>query len=86
MRKILYWWPEDGWQRGRLCQGGAFSHVVAYTRQASALRGMADTLLDAALPPTASVGRCSPQPLVSGPLGPLTRRLRPAALAGPPRP
>ena len=48
MRKILYWWPEDGWQRGRLCQGGAFSHVVAYTRQTSALRGRADTLLDAA--------------------------------------
>ena len=27
---------------------GAFSHVVAYTRQTSALRGTADTLLDAA--------------------------------------
>ena len=34
-RTILYWWPEDGWQRGtvaRLCPRGAFSHVVAYTR------------------------------------------------------
>ena len=32
-RTILYWWPEDGWQRGivaRLCPRGAFSHVVAY--------------------------------------------------------
>jgi hypothetical protein len=29
-------------------RGGAFSHVVAYTRQTSALRGTADTLLDAA--------------------------------------
>ena len=51
MRKILYWWPEDGWQRGtvaRLCPRGAFSHVVAYTRQTSALRWTADTLLDAA--------------------------------------
>ena len=50
-RTILYWWPEDGWQRGtvaRLCPRGAFSHVVAYTRQTSALRGTADTLLDAA--------------------------------------
>jgi len=44
-------WPDDGWQRGtvaRLCPRGAFSHVVAYTRQTSALRGTADTLLDAA--------------------------------------
>ena len=44
------WWPKDGWQRGsvaRLCPRGAFSHVVAYARQTSALRGTADTLLDA---------------------------------------
>jgi len=50
-RTLLYWWPTDGWQRGtvaRLCPRGAFSHVVAYTRQTSALRGTADTLLDAA--------------------------------------
>ena len=43
--------PDDGWQRGTvacLCPRGAFSHVVAYTRQTSALRGTADTLLDAA--------------------------------------
>ena len=49
---MLYWWPEDGWQRGtvaRLCPRGALSHVVAYNRQASALRGVdSDTLLDAA--------------------------------------
>ena len=30
------------------CPRGVFSHVVAYTRQTSALRGTADTLLDAA--------------------------------------
>ena len=30
----------------RLCQRAAFSHAVAYTRQASALRGTADSLLD----------------------------------------
>ena len=50
-RTLLYWWPDEGWQRGtvaRLCPRGAFSHVVAYTRQTSALRGTADTLLDAA--------------------------------------
>ena len=50
-RTVLYWWPDDGWQRGtvaRLCPRGAFSHVVAYNRQTSALRGTADTLLDAA--------------------------------------
>ena len=41
----------DGWQRGivaSLCPRGTFSHVVAYTRQASALRGTVDMLLDAA--------------------------------------
>ena len=47
-RTVLYWWPDDGRQRGtvaRLCARGAFSNVVAYTRRA--LRGTADTLLDA---------------------------------------
>ena len=66
-RTLLYWWPTDGWQRGtvaRLCPRGAFSHVVAYSRQTSALRGTADSLLDAAsygsrwvlLSPAAAVG------------------------------
>ena len=48
---MLSWWPDDGRPRGtvaRLCPRGAFSHVVAYTLQTSALRGTADTLLDAA--------------------------------------
>jgi hypothetical protein len=39
-------------QRGtvaRLCPRGAFSHVVAYFRQTSALRGTADSLLDVCL-------------------------------------
>ena len=51
----------------------AFSHVVAYTRQTSALRGTADSLLDSAsygarwrlLSPAAAVGvrgRAHPQP------------------------
>jgi hypothetical protein len=60
-RQLLHcqWWlgpgPDDGWQRGTvarhgLCPRGAFSglHVVAYTRQTSALRGTADSLLDSA--------------------------------------
>ena len=53
-RAILYWWPEDGWQRGtvaHLClrgQRGTFLHVVAYMRETSALRGTADALLVAA--------------------------------------
>ena len=39
---LLYWWPDDNWQRGtvaglRVCQRDAFSHVVAYTQQTSAL-------------------------------------------------
>ena len=61
---MLCWWPEDGWQRGtvaRVCSRGAFSHVVAYTPQTSALRGTADMLLDAA-----SYGVRSPRPLVPG--------------------
>ena len=49
-RTVLYWWPNDGLQCGtvaRLCPRGAFSHVVAYKRRMSVLRGTADTLLDA---------------------------------------
>jgi hypothetical protein len=75
-RTLLYWWPDDGWQRGtvaRTCPRGAFSHVVAYHRQTSALR-YADTaavtvtprpaLLDAARlprPGTAPAGCFSPR-------------------------
>jgi hypothetical protein len=51
-RALLYWWPEDGWQRGavaRACaRAGPFSHVVAYSRRTSALGGTAESLLDAA--------------------------------------
>ena len=43
-QQLLYWWPDDGWQRGTV----AFSHVVANTRQTSVLRGTADPLLDSA--------------------------------------
>ena len=86
-RTVLYWWPEDGWQRGRwhrrgvarLCPRGAFSHVVAYTRQTSALRGMEDTLLDAASYGVRWV-LLSPPPGA----GPPTRRLRRARSSGPP--
>ena len=48
-RQVLYWWPEDGWQFGtvaRVCPRAPFSHVVAYHRRSSALRGTVDTLLD----------------------------------------
>ena len=78
-RTLLYWWPDDGWQRGtvaRLCPRGAFSHVVAYTRQTSALRGTADTLLDAASYGTRWVL------LSAAPAAGVTRALRPR----PPRP
>ena len=43
----VYWWPDDDVQRGT-DEHLSFSHVLAYTRQTSALRGTADTLLDAA--------------------------------------
>jgi hypothetical protein len=75
-RQLLYWWPDDDWQRGtvaRLCPRPAFWHVVAYTRQTLALRGTADSLLDSAfygarwvlLPPAAAAGvrgRSRPHP------------------------
>ena len=71
-RTLLYWWPDDGWQRGteaRLC----FSHVVAYHRQTSALRGTADTLLDDASYGTRWVL------LSPGPAAGVARALRPRA-------
>ena len=51
---------------GGLCPRGAFSHVVAYTRQTSALRGTAHTLLDAAAAGFRCV-RLSPAPATNGP-------------------
>ena len=79
-RNVLYWWPDDGWQRGtvaRLCPRGAFPHVVAYrdgyTRQTSALRGTAGTLLDAAFYSFRWVLH-SPAPAAG-----MTRALRPRA-------
>jgi hypothetical protein len=50
-REVLYWWPDDGWQTGRVTRlypRSPFSHVVAYRRSDSALHGTVDTLLDAA--------------------------------------
>ena len=50
-RTVLYWWSDDGWQRGTVAcpyPRNAFLHVMAYILQTSALRGLADTLLDAA--------------------------------------
>ena len=52
-RRIQYWWPEDGWQLGTVAQtcrprASSFSHVVAYHRRTSALRGTVESLLDAA--------------------------------------
>jgi hypothetical protein len=75
-RQLLYWWLDDGWQCGtvaRLCPRPAFSHVVAYTRHTSALRGTADSLLDSAsysarclllspAPATGVRGRAGPHP------------------------
>ena len=78
-REVLYWWPDDGWQRGRvarLCPRSPFSHVVAYRRSDSALHGTVDTLLDAAsygtrwvlLSPAESSGvsRLRPRPSLAG--------------------
>ena len=49
-RTLLYWWPDHGWQRAPSLDGWqrvAFSHVLAYAIQTSALRGTADKLLGA---------------------------------------
>ena len=48
-RKILYWWPGEGWQLGSVARVSAkagFSHVVAYNKTSPAIRGTADSLLD----------------------------------------
>ncbi len=81
---ILYCWLTDGWQRStvaRLCPNGAFSHVVAYSRQTSALCCTADSLLDASsycigwvLLSPAAVAGVSRDP----PAGPLWRPLLPS--------
>jgi hypothetical protein len=60
--RSLYWWTSDSWQRGtvaRICAPSAsgFTHVVAYTRQTSALRNRVDTLLDTAFS-TGNAGCC----------------------------
>ena len=47
---LLYWWPEVGWQFGRvarLSKRTPFSHVVRYRRPAATFAGDVDTLLDA---------------------------------------
>jgi hypothetical protein len=48
--KVLYWWPDDGWQRGvvaRRCKKAPFSHIVRYRRPTAAFAGDVPTLLDA---------------------------------------
>ena len=52
-RRILYLWPEDwdGWQQGtvaRASRRAPYTHVVAYHWSTSALRGIANSLPDAA--------------------------------------
>ena len=48
-RKILYWWPGEGWQLGSVVLvlvKACFSHVVAYNKTSQAIRGTTDSLLD----------------------------------------
>ena len=51
--RVLYWWPEDGWQLGQVVRPTsrqpfrrAFSHVMRYRRPEAAFAGEVDTLLD----------------------------------------
>ena len=46
---LLYWWPIEGWQLGRVARPtarGPFSHVVRYRRPTASFTGDVDTLLD----------------------------------------
>ena len=49
--RVLYWWPEAGWQLGQVVRPTSrqpFSHVVRYRRPEAAFAGEVDTLLDSA--------------------------------------
>ena len=73
VRVVLYWWPDDGWQReivARLCPRGAFSDVVVYTQLTSALLDAASYGSRWVLPspaPAAGVGPCGLGPSAPGP-------------------
>ena len=87
-RTILYWWPDDGWQQGtvaRVCSRPPFSHVVAYHRRSSALRGTVDSLLDAESYGTRWV-LLSPLPSSGAVRALPPRRVRPAPQVAPPGP
>ena len=48
---ILYWWPDEGWQLGRIrrrCRRAPFTHVVGYRTPTAAFAGKVETLLDPA--------------------------------------
>ena len=48
---VLYWWPDEGWQLGRVSRPAArrpLTHVVTYRRPTAAFTGTVDTLLDSA--------------------------------------
>ena len=48
---ILYWWPDEGWQLGRVrrhSRQAPFSHVVGYRLATAAFAGEVDSLLDEA--------------------------------------
>ena len=48
---ILYWWPDEGWQFGRVrrrSRRAPFTHVVGYRHPTAAFAGAVDSLLDEA--------------------------------------
>ena len=48
---VLYWWPDEGWQLGRLrrrCRRAPFTHVVGYRTPTAAFAGEVDKLLNPA--------------------------------------
>jgi hypothetical protein len=48
---ILYWWPDEGWQLGRVrrrSRRAPFTHVVGYQLATAAFAGEVDSLLDEA--------------------------------------
>ena len=48
---VLYWWPDDGWQQGRVAKSTTrepFTHVVRYRRPGATFTGDVEKQLDAA--------------------------------------
>jgi len=88
---ILYWWPEEGWQLGRVARlstQAPYSHVVRYRRPGAIFSGDVHTLLDAGSHGTRwnFLARASTSSSPRGVLPSAPRRARPNRRENPPLP